>query len=343
MKRMPPLPPSTPEESAGLDRAEAIKVSCAERNTAFAIARGPPANYANFNAQIAPATDVSSTTLARNPIVTPPARPTKRTKAHDGSIHHNSTQRKQPEEVTYIVDAPFFLQICAVKGGLELIRVGQSEGQDAFSNPLREEVRKKTKRANDWKLIAVVSQCSEPNSNTPKHNAYPDKDGKHWPLCFFVRMEHNSTPDSRKSILQELAKFLRQQSHGRFKGGDYQLHPKRWDLTPAILHPIGVFVRTSLVIQLIYSMFEPTPGKTWAVDNPEVARDFFNPPYPLAVQVEFGYEEHSSNILEILDSSNFRSDDDDDDNEEENKPVYIPAQQSIDSSTSQNEDEKIEK
>jgi hypothetical protein len=195
-----------------------------------------------------------------------------------------------------------------IQGGFELITLQEAIGQDGYLNKIREDIRNNGPLSKKLGLVKIMSRCiSKDNDNILYNVRSSGKQGTNdrYPRCCIVRMVNASTHLTRKSCLDEIARFLNEayvapnrnhkvafDMHAKRKAANIAkyLVPPNFGLTQPGSTPRKmdhVLVSRSIVELIKTAYTNVTP--TWAAENPQLATEFFDPPYPVICQTELGY------------------------------------------------------
>lgn len=220
------------------------------------------------------------------------------------------TKRLKPDEARDSLKFAEFgceqVHIELFHGCFELLCVEESFGQDGFYYPLRDDIKMRGKFSKEMGLVKVAKRCVGKDKNQMLMNARTSgRTKKHHPRCYIIRMVEESTPALRLVCAQSIAMFLNERDtpppkestllhlHTRrtIANQDRYVVPTAFDRTPndaRELRKLSHVLPDTQVIAFISKVYTNVT-KTWASDNPGVAKQFFDPPYPKCAISELGY------------------------------------------------------
>lgn len=200
------------------------------------------------------------------------------------------------------------LTIELMQGDVELIYVTERLGQDGFLHPIRQEIENSGMVSHRLNLVRVLTRCVSADDDSILYNERATgKDGKVYPRLVIARMvdplRDNST-ETRKAVLIALANLLnsktgdgtpandvakRMQAKRANAHANKYVVPINYDITPiGSPRKLCEVIVTRQVVEYIYTAYDNV-SKKWAIENPDLAKQFFNYPYPQLAINELGY------------------------------------------------------
>jgi hypothetical protein len=197
-----------------------------------------------------------------------------------------------------------------LQGGYEIIILEESLGQDGFLQPIRDDIKNNGPLSTGFDIVRILSRkVSSDNDAMLMNTRSTSSTGNLYPRVCIVRLVESSDKNSRKTCLEAIALALNNSdaTPNRQQKWAYDLYVKRqsnamkkyvvppnFDLTPstANLRKMGNVFISRAVVEFIQKSFSNVT-KTWASENQETAKEFFDHPYPSIAKSELGYPEHA--------------------------------------------------
>ena len=193
------------------------------------------------------------------------------------------------------------------QGGFETNVLQEGTGQDGYLNFLREDIKQNGPISKSLGLLNIVTRCLSAQNDNQLYNLRGNHStGVVYPCCFVLRMVSVSTPVSRRLCLENLAaalnKHTKQPPHENKVAHDLYLKRKanklekyfvqsNCDLTPGEGKRRklgGHAVVSRSVVELIKNTYSNITNN-WAKENPSLAAEFFDAPFPGIAIAELGY------------------------------------------------------